>query len=174
MTTSSLISTLKVSEERQRLIQPFANCTKDVFSMMLNWETELTGIFSMDGFVSQYDCSGFIGVSGALQGSIVVSVDQIVAFAAAEAFLGSRPNSINAEVIDMVGELTNMIAGAGKDRIGIAGIALGLPTVITGRGHTVTFANSAHVEILQFSSPHGPFTVEIGVRGLKNATSKSK
>ena len=134
--------------------------------MMLNWETELIGIHSNDGFMSKYDCSGFIGVSGPLQGSIVVSLDQDVAFAAAEAFLGSRPSAINAEVIDMVGELTNMIAGAGKDRIGIPGITLGLPTVITGRGHTVTFSNSAHVEILQFSSPHGQLTVEIGVRGL--------
>ncbi|MEQ1827120.1 MAG: chemotaxis protein CheX [Pirellula sp.] len=116
--------------------------------------------------MSRYDCSGLIGVSGAVKGSIVVSVDQDVAFAAAEAFLGTRPTSINAEVIDMVGELTNMIAGAGKDRMGIAGVTLGLPTVITGKGHSVTFDHGAHVEILQFSSPHGPFTVEIGVRGL--------
>lgn len=166
MTTQSLYSMLKISEKRQRLVQPFANCTKDVFSMMLNWETELIGISSNESFVSRYDCSGFIGVSGALQGSIVVSVDQDVAFAAAESFLGSRPTTINAEVIDMVGELTNMIAGASKDRIGIPGITIGLPTVITGKGHTVSFANSAHVEILQFSSPHGPLTVEIGVRGL--------
>ena len=164
MTTQSLYSMLKISEKRQGLVQPFANCTKDVFSMMLNWETELIGISSHEAFVSRYDCSGFIGVSGALQGSIVVSVDQDVAFAAAESFLGWRPTSINAEVIDMVGELTNMIAGASKDRI--PGITLGLPTVITGKGHTVSFANSAHVEILQFSSPHGPLTVEIGVRGL--------
>ncbi len=134
--------------------------------MMLNWETELIGISANEAFLSRFDCSGFIGVSGALQGSIVVSFAQEVAFAAAEAFLGTRPTSINAEVIDMVGELTNMIAAASKDRIGIAGITLGLPTVITGKGHTVSFANSAHVEILQFSSPHGQLTVEIGVRGL--------
>ena len=161
-----LLESLKISDKRAKLITPFANCTKDVFSMMLNWETELIGIHSNDGFMSKYDCSGFIGVSGPLQGSIVVSLDQNVAFAAAEAFLGSRPSAINAEVIDMVGELTNMIAGAGKDRIGIPGITLGLPTVITGKGHTVTFSNSAHVEILQFASPHGQLTVEIGVRGL--------
>jgi chemotaxis protein CheX len=166
MTVKAQGRLLDVSEKRQKLIQPFANCTKDVFSMMLNWETDLIGIFSNEAFMSRYDCSGLIGVSGALRGSIVVSVDQDVAFAAAESFLGEKPSTINAEVIDMVGELTNMIAGAGKDRIGIPGIMLGLPTVITGRGHTVTFDHGAHVEILQFSSPHGPFTVEIGVRGL--------
>ena len=161
-----MLSILNISEKRAKLIQPFANCTKDVFAMMLNWETSLIGIYANEAFVSRYDCSGFIGVSGALQGSIVVSLDQDVAFAAAESFLGTRPVTINAEVIDMVGELTNMIAGASKDRLGIPGITLGLPTVITGKGHTVSFANSAHVEIMQFSSPHGPLTVEVGVRGL--------
>jgi chemotaxis protein CheX len=166
MTSTLNAPLVELSEKRQKLITPFVNCTKDVFSMMLNWETELIGVFSQDSFMSRYDCSGLIGVSGAVRGSIVVSVDQDVAFAAAEAFLGSRPKSINAEVIDMVGELTNMIAGAGKDRMGVPGVTLGLPTVITGRGHTVTFDHGAHVEILQFSSPHGPFTVEIGVRGL--------
>ena len=166
MTTQALLQTLNVSEKRSKLVLPFANCTKDVFSMMLNWETELVGIYTNKSFESRYDCSGFIGVSGSLQGSIVVSIDQDVAFAAAEAFLGTRPSTINSEVVDMVGELTNMIAGASKDRIGVAGISLGLPTVITGHNHKVSFANSAHVEILQFSSAYGNLTVEIGVRGL--------
>jgi len=159
-------SIIELSDKRKRLIHPFVECTKNVFSMMLNWETELIGVFSNEKFMSKYDCSGLIGVSGALRGTIVVSLDQDVAFAAAEAFLGTKPLTIDEEVVDMVGELTNMIAGAGKDRIGIPGILLGLPTVIAGKGHSVWFDHGAHVEILQFSSPHGPLTVEIGVRGL--------
>lgn len=166
MSTSPPETKISMSEKRQRLIEPFTACTQNVFSMMLNWDISLTGIFSNEKFVSKYDLSGLIGVSGALRGAIVVSIDQDVAFAAAEAFLGQRPDEINSEVIDMVGELTNMIGGAGKDRIGIPGIFLGLPTVITGRRHTVTFDHGAHVEILQFASPHGPLNVEIGVRGL--------
>ena len=159
-------SIIELSNKRKRLIHPFVECTKNVFSMMLNWETELIGVFSNEKFMSKYDCSGLIGVSGALRGTIVVSLDQDVAFAAAEAFLGTKPLTIDEEVVDMVGELTNMIAGAGKDRIGIPGILLGLPTVIAGKGHSVWFDHGAHVEILQFSSPHGPLTAEIGVRGL--------
>jgi len=159
-------SIIELSDKRKRLIHPFVECTKNVFSMMLNWETELIGVFSNEKFMSKYDCSGLIGVSGALRGTIVVSLDQDVAFAAAEAFLGTKPLTIDEEVVDMVGELTNMIAGAGKDRIGIPGILLGLPTVIAGKGHSVWFDHGAHVEILQFSSPHGPLTAEIGVRGL--------
>ncbi len=166
MKTAEQVDPLQLSDQRRKLVVPFANCTKDVFSMMLNWDVELLGIFSNEKFLWKYDCSGFIGVSGALRGSIVVSIDQHVAFAAAEAFLGSRPTEINDEIIDMVGELTNMIAGSSKDRMGIPGITLGLPTVITGKGHQVAFDVGAHVEVLQFASPHGNFHVEIAVRGL--------
>lgn len=52
---------------------PFVECTKNVFSMMLNWETELIGIFS---------------------------TDQDVAFAAAEAFLGTKPATIDEEIVN--------------------------------------------------------------------------
>ncbi len=45
-----------------------------------------------------------------------LSVEQEVALAAATAFLGAPPENVNADVIDTVGELTNMIGGSSKDR----------------------------------------------------------
>jgi hypothetical protein len=63
MIAESHLSVIELSEKRKRLILPFVECTKNVFSTMLNWETELIGIFS---------------------------TDQDVAFAAAEAFFGNQ------------------------------------------------------------------------------------
>ena len=60
--------------------------------------------------------------------------------------------------------LTNMIGGSSKDRLGIAGIDLGLSAFVSGIGHRVSFQPSAHVEILHFLCDAGPFTVEIGFR----------
>jgi len=57
-----------------------------------------------------------------------------------------------------------MIGGSSKDRLGIAGIDLGLSAVVSGIGHRVSFQPSAHVEILHFLCDAGPFTVEIGFR----------
>ncbi|MCU0716063.1 MAG: chemotaxis protein CheX [Pirellula sp.] len=157
-----------LSEAQKRFLAPFIKCTKDVFSRMLRWDVDLVGFATNDSTASRHDCSGIVGVSGSIRGSVVVSISSEMAIAAAESFLGERPDSITAEVIDTVGELTNMIGGSSKDKMGIDGIALGLPTVVVGKDHSISFDQGAHVEMLRFQSPHGPFTVEIAIVGLGN------
>jgi chemotaxis protein CheX len=153
-----------VIQDSDALTRPFIESTRSVFSMMLGWQVERGETCNASAFQSKYDVSGIIGFSGALRGTVVISLDQAVAFAAAESFLGSRPESINAEIVDLVGELANMIGGNAKERMGIAGINLGLPTVISGKGHYVSFDPGARVEILPFETAWGPLTVEIGIR----------
>jgi len=46
----------------------------------------------------------------------------------------------------------------------ITGVNLGLPTVICGKDHKVSFDPGAQVEILPFTCPFGPLTVEVGIR----------
>lgn len=158
---NSMSSTLKTNSD---FVDVFSACTQKMFETMLGWDVVLSERHASKGFWAKHDVSGLIGFSGKLRGSLVLSVVNDVAFAAAEAFLGERPSEINDEVIDMVGELTNMIGGSSKDRLGIAGVELGLPAVVAGQSHRVSFQPSAHVEILCFESPNGPFTVEIGLR----------
>jgi chemotaxis protein CheX len=146
------------------MTHPFVESTKAVFSMMLGCNVKLGACSTSDAFQSSHDLSGIIGFSGALQGTVVISIDQEVAFSAAEMFLGSRPTSIDSDVRDMVGELANMIGGNAKERMTMSGIALGLPTVISGKGHSVSFDPGAHVEHLPFETPWGPISVEIGLR----------
>ena len=136
----------ELSDSQKKFIAPFVKMTKDVFSMMLGWQVDLIGVLTNDNSAKRHDCSGIVGLSGAIRGSVVISVDQEVAISAAGSFIGERP--------------------ASKDKMGIPGISLGLPTVITGKDHRVSFEPGAHVEMLQFSSPHGPLTVEIAVVGL--------
>ncbi len=150
--------------DSEKLVRPFVESTKAVFSMMLGWDVALDEACRSNGFQSKHDVSGIIGFSGKLRGTVVISIDQEVAFAAAESFLGVRPSQLDADVIDMVGELANMVGGNAKERMNIVGIELGLPTVISGKGHMVCFDPGAQVEILAFTSPWGPLTVEIGIR----------
>jgi chemotaxis protein CheX len=166
MSTSTQEKRTELSDSQKKFIAPFVKMTKDVFSMMLGWQVDLIGVLTNDTSAPRHDCSGIVGLSGAIRGSVVISVDQEVAICAAGSFIGERPDSINSDVIDTVGELANMIGGASKDKMGIAGISVGLPTVVTGKDHRVSFEPGAHVEMLQFSSPHGPLTVEIAVVGL--------
>lgn len=132
--------------------------------MMLGWKLELGEITRSNRFQSGNDISGVIGFSGALRGSIVIGLNQQVAFAAAEAFFGGKPTSIDSEVLDMVGELANMIGGNAKERMVTTGVALGLPMVISGQGHRISFDPIAQVVLIPFVSPAGTLTVEIAIR----------
>ncbi len=153
-----------VTSVENELTQPFIESTKAVFSMMLGCTIELGATTRSSAFRSSHDLSGIIGFSGTMQGTVVISIDQQVAFSAAEMFLGNRPTEIDDEVRDMVGELANMIGGNAKERIPVTGILLGLPTVISGKGHRVSFEPGTHVEHISFETPWGPLSVEIGMR----------
>lgn len=157
-----------LSEAQKRFLAPFIKCTKEVFSRMLRWDVDLVGVATNDATASRHECSGIVGISGSVRGSVVVSISSELALAAAESFLGERPKSITAEVIDTIGELTNMIGGSSKEKMGIDGIALGLPTVVVAKDQSISFDHDAHVEMLRFQSPHGPFTVEIAIVGLSD------
>ena len=62
-------------------------------------------------FQPAHDVSGVIGLSGKASGTVVVSVDREVAMCVTEKMLGDRPDTLNADVMDAIGEITNMIAG---------------------------------------------------------------
>jgi chemotaxis protein CheX len=158
------VSTAVLNPASDLLNKPFIESTQAVFSMMLGCKVVPGTPLQIFDFKSSHDISGIIGFSGALQGTVVISLDQEVAFSASEVFLGDRPVAINDEVIDMVGELANMIGGNAKERMPLAGISLGLPTVISGKGHCVSFEPGALVELMPFETPWGPLTVEVGLR----------
>lgn len=162
---SKLECRTELSDSQKRLLEPIIKCTEDVFSIMLGWDVQVVGVISNDRHAMRHDVSGILGLSGTIRGSIVLSVDQDVALEAAGAFLGEKPTNLNADVIDTVGELTNMIGGSSKDRLNIAGLCLGLPTVVSGPNHSISFEPGANVEMLQFQSPFGPLTVEIALVG---------
>ncbi len=156
--------TLDPAFTAEDLTTPFIDSTTSIFSKMLGWNVEVGHSKKSNRFQSNHDISGIIGFSGTLRGTIVIGLDQEFAFAAAEAFFGGKPTSIDEEVLDMVGELANMIGGNAKERMTITGVNLGLPTVICGKGHRVSFDPGAQVELLPFTCAHGPLTVEVGIR----------
>lgn len=138
------------------------SCTKEVFRCMLQWEVQdISDSSNPQSINDDTTCCGIVGLSGPARGSVVVNFPASVAMAATEGFLGSPPNSVDSDVVDTVGELTNMIGGSSKDSLPLAGILLGLPTVIVGKSQSIAFDQGVQMEFFQFSTPHGNFTVEI-------------
>ena len=137
---------------------------RTLFSTLLGWQVEPYQEESIGEFSPGLDISGIIGFTGLLRGTIVISFDQEVTFSAVEALLGDRPTDITSDVCDTVSELANMIAGGVKDHIKIEEIALGMPTTVSGEGHTIVFDSGSEVERVGFHTPVGRVFIQIAVR----------
>lgn len=144
-------------------INPFVCAAVDVFSTML--ECELTrGQMTLNvNFRPAHEISGIIGLSGKASGTVVVSVDREVALSATEKMLGMRPADVDADVIDAIGEVTNMIAGKAKTGLEQLSMNLALPTVITGKNHMVRFGSNAQTICIPYTCPWGELSVEVGL-----------
>lgn len=111
----------------------------------------------------EVSCCGIVGLSGSSRGSIVVNFSASVAMAATAELFGAPSLSFDSNVIDTVGELTNIIGGSSKDKLGRDGLLLGLPTVIVGKEQSIGFDHGVQMDLFLFKTPHGNFTVEIAL-----------
>jgi chemotaxis protein CheX len=144
------------------LVNPFLSATIDVFRTMLSCELSRGPLSLKSGHSTEYEVSGLIGLSGKLQGMVVVSLGRDTAIKSTEILLGQLPDDLNADVVDAVGELANMIAGAAKSQLEQYQISISLPSVICGKNHSIGFPSSSTPIQMPFRSDIGPVCVEVG------------
>lgn len=144
-------------------INPFVVATVAVFKTMLQCDVTRTGLAVHDQFKPQFDVTGVIGLSGKASGDVVISFQKKLALLATEALIGEKCDDINDDVIDTVGELTNMIAGNAKASMEEYEMQLALPTVIVGKNHSIRFPSKVKPISLPFQSDWGDFNIEIGL-----------
>lgn len=144
-------------------INPFVSAAVDVFSTMLECELTRGKLALNNNFQPSHDISGIIGLSGKASGTVIVSVDRNVALSATEKMLGVRPADVNSDVIDAIGEVTNMIAGRAKAGLAQLAMNLALPTVITGSNHTIRFGSNANTICIPYTCMWGSLSVEVGL-----------
>jgi chemotaxis protein CheX len=136
----------------------------EVFSTMLGMEIEPgperedpTGPDVADGVLA------FIGLAGPWAGAGAIACSADLACKLCEALLMSENPAVNEEVLDAMGEVTNMIIGSFKtqaeERLGPLGLSI--PTVIYGRNFKSRGAGRHHWVVVPFSCAAG--TMEIRV-----------
>ncbi len=144
-------------------INPFLQATVNVFDTMLNCRLQRGTPFLKGGPQPLYEVSGVIGLSGNAKGTVVLSLCRDAAIKAASAMLGEPADSINVDVRDAIGELTNIIAGSAKVKLEQLALNVGLPTVITGKGHCIDFPKQITPICIPFDGPWGAVAVEVGL-----------
>jgi chemotaxis protein CheX len=149
---------------KAEIINPFAASAASVFATMLGCPlTRGTLQFRSSQSTSDYEINGIVGLTGGLTGTIVLSMQEQVALYATEAMLGTRPSSLNDDVIDAVGEITNMVAGAAKGHLSSYDLCLSIPTVIIGKNTRIGFNSKVAPICVPYQSPWGPLQVEVGI-----------
>jgi len=123
-------------------INPFLRSVVDTFSTMLNCEARRGEMRLNATGQMPYPISGVIGLSGKAVGTVVINLSEEVALQAASAMLMMEITQLDDDVLDAVGELANMVAGAAKAELKEYDLSVSLPTVVTGSDHDIRFAHS--------------------------------
>jgi len=110
------------------------------------------------------DVSGMIGmVSDNMQGSMSISFEKGLVLEIMHKMLGEKPEGIDSDVQDMVGEITNMICGGAKNELGQKGYDFGMatPVVVSGTNHTIKHQVDGKKMEMPFSHEAGMLYLEM-------------
>ena len=150
-------------------INPFIAAVNTTFRTMLGWEVRRGKPVIKQTRTAEHSVSGVIGLSGKAVGTVVLSFSTPVALKAASALLMEELSEINTEVLDAVGELTNMVAGAAKAQLEEYQLSVSLPNVVTGHNHIVHFPSTVTPIAIPFETDYGPFTLEVALAAVEGA-----
>jgi chemotaxis protein CheX len=77
--------------------------------------------------------------------------------------IGENIKTMSDEIKDAVGEITNMISGVARKNLEADGfyIQAAIPTVVTGKNHSITHVTGGQSLIIPFEIDEGTFVVDV-------------
>ena len=147
---------------RVEYINPFIASLKNTFQTMLDCDTRRGQVALRTASSPRLFVSGVIGLSGRAVGAVVLSLSKEVALKAASTMLMAEATAIDEDVLDAVGELTNMVAGAAKAELEEYQLQVSLPSVVTGADHEVHFPSNVTPIYVPFETGWGSLALEVG------------
>lgn len=131
------MSTQVVQSRLEQLDSFITEALKDVCSTMLGWAVASADCPD-DGHPASFELhemNGCVGFGGRLTGSIFLSCSDHLAVCLARRILGTEVQAGSHEVSDVIGELTNMLAGGCKSRLcdQDCPVVMSIPNIIRGK-----------------------------------------
>ncbi|WP_456433432.1 chemotaxis protein CheX [Thermosulfuriphilus sp.] len=146
-----------------RYINPFLSAAVNVLKTMAMTEAKPGKPYIKKDGTATGDITGIIGITGDKEGSLSITFTEPCILHILSNMLGESYDGITEEVKDAVGELTNMICGNARQILQKEGLNLSasIPTIVTGKGHTIKHLCSGPKLAIPFSTEAGDFTVEV-------------
>jgi chemotaxis protein CheX len=146
--------------ELQNYVEPFVEVTVSTFKEFVGVEVSPRHPHFLDPDKAfEWDISAVIGLSGAVKGAVIVSMKSELAIKLTDILTGAGHTELDADVIDAIGEVNNIIAGNIKPKVPNGDrIVISIPTIIRGKEHSIAWP-SKQTRILCI--PHKAFENDI-------------
>jgi chemotaxis protein CheX len=145
-------------------INPFLDAAKNVLETMAQVSVKPKTPYIKKQPLSYGEVTGIIGVaSKTIKGVMVLSFsDSCILRIVANMLIEPLKEKIDDEIIDAVGELTNMICGGAKASLSKLDhhFELTIPTMVVGTGVEIKHYTKAPIIVIPFETEFGPFVVE--------------
>lgn len=109
------------------------------------------------------EVTGIIGLEGEeSSGKLLLSFNNDCLLDLASRVLLEEQDKVDQHVLDLVGELTNILTGVAKSKLELQGLSIGMdtPRVVTGKGELADTSQGTEVLTIPFQTPAGNFVVE--------------
>ena len=144
-------------------INPFLSSMLNVMSTMAQMELIPEKPRLKKNEVALGDVSGLIGmVSPQASGSLSITFEGGLALATMKKMVGEAPDEVNEEIIDLVGEITNMVTGGAKRMLSEKGIEFDMatPMVVSGANHSIHHKAKGPIVIIPLKNELGRAYIE--------------
>ena len=108
------------------------------------------------------EISAVIELTGESKGSIAISFTRECILLVAQQMFGQEYTDINDEIVDMVGELVNMVSGEARRELAKLGFhfSAGIPVTSMGLGHQIKHFVDARIILIPFETKGGSYYIE--------------
>jgi len=148
-------------------INPFIDAVNNALETMVGILPSRLKPFIKKGRSTIGDVTGLIGfaekrISGSVSMSFTFKSISIIY----EKMMGCVPESMDGEVEDLVGEITNIVAGGAKTSFAELGYPFNitLPIVVSGKDHTIKHKHDTPIIVIPFNIDDNLFTMEISLQ----------
>ena len=152
-----------------RFINAFLEGTLTVLQTMAFVEPKPGTPYLKKDSLASGDVSGIIGLTGSATGSMALSFSEGAILKIVSNMLGEEIKEVNGDITDAVGEITNIVSGAARKKLETLGLNVlaAIPTVVSGKGHSIKHVLGGPSIIIPFEIKEGPFVVDVCIGGME-------
>ena len=151
-------------------INPFINAATNVLKTMAAITPEAGKPYLKTDSKTWGVVTGIIGMAGnEISGNMVISFDQGSILEIVNKMLMESYTEVSDEVVDAVGEITNMITGGAKKELSESGCVfeMATPVMLKGQGTELKQLAAVPVIVLPFTTGAGKFVIEANLARRK-------